>query len=542
MSLAYAKEHSIEKTKNPTSNVKQNAIKRSTNIRSTFQVPVVQLETICPCDGGCPSCLDVFQTKPIVSQSSDEYEQDANKVTGQLTNVPELIESNSILAKIRISQPVDEFEREANQITEQIMNVSNNRRVGGEKNIERNSSTMPKNAPSSNSHNFDSLFDLDIGHPMEPSLRVFFESQFNYDFGNVVFHRGEESSKITNVLGAKAFSVGRHIIFGSGEYNPTTLAGNKLIAHELAHVVQTDQCENYLGRQSLTKSAYVTFNPIFDLETILGPIPEKQTISIEEKQMLELYRYLKQVRRLAPEQETQVKSLLEAYFPEFGDYIWEASKKPFAGYTGGTGRHRSTTPRMKKAQKLGLKRVHKWSRKKEYSGSDILFFQGHHWGKGMFGPDPWYPPARAPRGSVGLKELRSGRKRAKFENVMLILVSSCNVLNKSNLPTFRKTFPNAVILGWFWESPYYQKNMMSIFLDKLPQDLMLEDPKDMLKILKLWESFVENIEKENVVFKTKEKKVLPYGRRGLGYATPEGVVKFIVRDKRGNWVWKTQNR
>ena len=39
-------------------------------------------------------------------------------------------------------------------------------------------------------------------------------------------------------VGARAFTVGRDIVFAAGEYAPHTQAGRRLLAHELTHVLQ----------------------------------------------------------------------------------------------------------------------------------------------------------------------------------------------------------------------------------------------------------------------------------------------------------------
>src|SRR5262249_14596619 len=44
-----------------------------------------------------------------------------------------------------------------------------------------------------------------------------------------------------HAVGALAYTVGRQIVFGSGQYAPQSPAGRRLLAHELAHAVQQDR-------------------------------------------------------------------------------------------------------------------------------------------------------------------------------------------------------------------------------------------------------------------------------------------------------------
>jgi hypothetical protein len=60
------------------------------------------------------------------------------------------------------------------------------------------------------------------------------ETAFGMDFSDVRVHIGQEASSI----GAIAYTWGTNIHFAPGQYNPHTLQGQKLLGHELWHVVQ----------------------------------------------------------------------------------------------------------------------------------------------------------------------------------------------------------------------------------------------------------------------------------------------------------------
>jgi pyrrolidone-carboxylate peptidase len=75
------------------------------------------------------------------------------------------------------------------------------------------------------------------GRPLEPATRTVMESRFGQDFSRVRLHTDDVPDAVTS-LGAPAFTVGRHVMFGSGHYRPETPSGAILLAHELAHVVQ----------------------------------------------------------------------------------------------------------------------------------------------------------------------------------------------------------------------------------------------------------------------------------------------------------------
>lgn len=76
------------------------------------------------------------------------------------------------------------------------------------------------------------------GHPLPEGTRRFFEPRFGVSFGDVRVYTSSEAAELARSLKANAFTVGRDLVFGSGQYTPGTVRGNTLLAHELTHVVQ----------------------------------------------------------------------------------------------------------------------------------------------------------------------------------------------------------------------------------------------------------------------------------------------------------------
>lgn len=79
---------------------------------------------------------------------------------------------------------------------------------------------------------------LGAGQPLETGVRSQMESAFGVSFSHVRLHTDQRASTLSNDLNARAFTVGEHVAFGEGEYRPGSIAGQALLAHELAHVVQ----------------------------------------------------------------------------------------------------------------------------------------------------------------------------------------------------------------------------------------------------------------------------------------------------------------
>jgi hypothetical protein len=78
------------------------------------------------------------------------------------------------------------------------------------------------------------------GQPLPETSRAFFEPRFGHDFSRVRVHTDSKAADTAQAVQAKAFTVGRDIVFGAGQYAPDSQGGRRLLAHELAHVVQQE--------------------------------------------------------------------------------------------------------------------------------------------------------------------------------------------------------------------------------------------------------------------------------------------------------------
>jgi hypothetical protein len=73
-----------------------------------------------------------------------------------------------------------------------------------------------------------------LEHPVLNEMR----SLFDHDFGDVRIHTDDRSAESARMVHARAYTVGRDVVFASGQYSPGSGAGRRLLAHELAHIVQ----------------------------------------------------------------------------------------------------------------------------------------------------------------------------------------------------------------------------------------------------------------------------------------------------------------
>jgi hypothetical protein len=76
------------------------------------------------------------------------------------------------------------------------------------------------------------------GAPIPEGPRKQFEDQFQRSFADVGIHHDSAADDAAKSIDALAFTRGNDIYFRSGAYDPTSPAGKRLLAHELAHVAQ----------------------------------------------------------------------------------------------------------------------------------------------------------------------------------------------------------------------------------------------------------------------------------------------------------------
>ena len=70
------------------------------------------------------------------------------------------------------------------------------------------------------------------------AARASFEPLLGHDLGGVRIHDDAAGAGLAGSLGARAATLGSHIVFGAGQYEPRAPSGRHLLAHELAHAVQ----------------------------------------------------------------------------------------------------------------------------------------------------------------------------------------------------------------------------------------------------------------------------------------------------------------
>jgi hypothetical protein len=207
--------------------------------------------------------------------------------TGQQEQVQDILhdapaKNASLQTKLKFGKPNDPYEREADRLADQVVRqtpVSINAGVGSRQaapvgHILQNKSTgdvqMTSECPGGGCRLETSEPDLQFkeqagqtptltasavqqvhslrgGQPLTDKQRAYFEPRFGRDFNQVRLHTDARSAQAAREINARAFTIGRYVFFGAGEYAPQTDRGKRLLVHELAHVVQQGFAGNGSG-------------------------------------------------------------------------------------------------------------------------------------------------------------------------------------------------------------------------------------------------------------------------------------------------------
>jgi Domain of unknown function (DUF4157) len=137
-----------------------------------------------------------------------------------------------------ISQPGDPHERAADEIAAQVVHgesapLARAADRGAPAIGQAGGSTQPAAAIPAVSHGLSGG-----GKPLDNVARATMEQRMGQDFGQVRVHVDERAAESAEALDALAYTTGQHIVFNAGQYAPESGAGQRLLAHELAHVVQ----------------------------------------------------------------------------------------------------------------------------------------------------------------------------------------------------------------------------------------------------------------------------------------------------------------
>lgn len=164
-----------------------------------------------------PPLPGVLQPKLEIGAADDPLEREANRVADRITRMPAFETGPAVAAAPRQTSRKRTTGQEQKKVQRQ--EVETGRSLG--------------DAPAGVHEVLRSP-----GEALDMATRAYFEPRFGRDFGRVRVHSGVAAEQSAQAVNACAYTVGQNIVFGSSMFAPETQHGRRLLAHELAHVIQ----------------------------------------------------------------------------------------------------------------------------------------------------------------------------------------------------------------------------------------------------------------------------------------------------------------
>ena len=213
------------------------------------------------------SLAPAFDTVPSALDAPDPQQLESQPTTGSKAGhhfgeVPVTPTSGRpvppVQAKLAVSEPSDPQELEADRIADEIVQANEPADITAPESEQKDrfsQSMAPAHASRQSAPRFvgakagpdGEVTDMESvvastlslgGQPLSSGSRRYMEPRFGHDFNQVRVHTDEAASRSASAVQAHAYTVGNDIVFGPGQYAPGTRDGDRLLAHELAHVVQ----------------------------------------------------------------------------------------------------------------------------------------------------------------------------------------------------------------------------------------------------------------------------------------------------------------
>ena len=162
-----------------------------------------------------------FQPKLTVNQPNDVHEQEADRTADHIMRMP----LSSVGSGSFFKPSITAVQRKCHECEEE------------DKKMQRKESSTGK---VQGDEQLDSYVGSlgSSGESLPAGSRQFFEPRFGRDFSGVRIHTDSLAAKSAQSINALAYTTGNNIVFNQGQYSPETSSGQKLMAHELTHVLQ----------------------------------------------------------------------------------------------------------------------------------------------------------------------------------------------------------------------------------------------------------------------------------------------------------------
>jgi len=287
-------------------------------------MPAMQRKPACACGGTCPHCqAKRVQTKLSISEPGDAFEREADHVADTVMRMPNPTAANHGSAarqalSIQRAPALDDSTQGLSMWSTDRSDPLQPEWFGDERtapsHLARRAAGTEAPSPRPGASLEAELNKLpQSGTALSREERQFFEPRFGNDFGNVRIHADAHADRLARSINAEAFTFGSHIAFRSERYAPRSESGQRLLAHELTHVVQQTGANPTAARQIQRTigdghdlvaprfSGNVTLEAAFDNEVLLRRGAQGEPVRLVQESLRDMgYALPLSVSRLLP--------------------------------------------------------------------------------------------------------------------------------------------------------------------------------------------------------------------------------------------------
>ena len=173
--------------------------------------------------------------------------------------------------KLKVSEAGDIYEQEADRIADRVMATPTHNVVSGALPRIQRFAGQPAGQAEAAPASVDQVL-ASPGRPLDPATRAFMEPRISHDLSRVRVHTDAKAAESAREVNALAYTVGRDVVFWTGQYDPVIPAGKRLLAHELTHVVQQSGAEGISAGQSNEKRGLSPISPFVSPVFPISPV------------------------------------------------------------------------------------------------------------------------------------------------------------------------------------------------------------------------------------------------------------------------------
>lgn len=191
-----------------------------------------------------------IQTKLMVGSAVDPLESEADQTAERVLSMSLPSATGSAPPSAQRAGAEEEEELQGKTLLRQedeeevqtmpLLRQEDEEEVQTKREVNEHASDMSSGKAFEAGHDVESGIDADraSGAPLAPEVAGYMEPRFGADFSRVRVHTSERAASLSREVNAQAFTRGSDVFMPAGRYDPGSTSGKRLLAHELAHVVQ----------------------------------------------------------------------------------------------------------------------------------------------------------------------------------------------------------------------------------------------------------------------------------------------------------------